>query len=148
MESPRGLNQPSTSDGPPAPATGNKVQRIAQHTQQLVDDLKEWVDLRVELARIELEERVEAKANEIALAVVVVGIALLAVVFGLVTIAFALGAWLGHPAWGFLIVTLLLVLLVVVIRAARPEFVQVRGRSTPTKQTSEEPASEPPSGAS
>lgn len=135
MESPRGLERPPAGDGRLAPTTGNKVQRIAQHTQRLVDDLKEWVDLRIELAQIELEERVEAKANQIALQVVVVGILLLAVVFGLVTLALALGAWIGHSAWGFLIVTLLLAAFAAVLRAAGPEFIRIgeHGRSAPER---------------
>jgi uncharacterized membrane protein YqjE len=130
MESPGRLDRTSKQDGPPAPvATGSKAQRLAQHTQGLIDDLKTWVDLRIELAQMELEERVEAKANKIALGVAIGGIVLLAVVFGLVTLALGLGAWLGHPAWGFLIVTALLGLLAVVLRAARPEFVQVGQRN-------------------
>lgn len=129
MEPSRGLDRPSRSDGPPGPVTGNKAQRIAQHTQQLVNDFQEWVDLRIELAQIELRERVEAKANEIALRVVVAGIALLAVVFGLVTLALGLGALFGHPGWGFLIVTVLLGGLAALVRAARPEMVRVGGRS-------------------
>lgn len=131
MESPRSLDRTSAQDAPLAPVTGNKAQRLAQHTQRLVDDLKTWVDLRIELAQVELEERVEAKANEIALAVAVVGVVVLAVLFGLITLALALGAWLGHPAWGFLIVTGLLAGLAAVLRAARPEFIQVGRRSAP-----------------
>ncbi len=128
MESPHRLDRTSEPDGPLAPVSGNKAQRLAQHTQRLVDNLKRWVDLRIELAQLELEERVEAKVNEIALGVIVGGIMLLAVVFGLTALALGIGAWLGHAGWGFLIVTVLLVLLAGVLRAARPEFVQV-GRS-------------------
>lgn len=90
---------------------------------------------------MELEERVEAKANQIVLGVIVGGIALLAVVFGLTALALGIGAWLGHAGWGFLVVTGLLVLLAVVIRAAQPELVQV-GRS------SEPPARPDPDGTS
>lgn len=142
MESPRSLDRPAEQDGPLAPVTGNKAQRLAQHTHHLVEDLKRWVDLRIELAQMELEERVEAKANEIALGVVVAGVALLAVVFGLVTAALALGALLGHPAWGFLIVTALLALLAAVLRAARPELVQIgRGPAAPDVDAPDAPSS-------
>jgi Flp pilus assembly protein TadB len=101
---------------------------LAQHTQQLVEDLKTWVDLRIKLVRVDLEEQIQSKANEVALAVTLAVVAFLAVVFGLTTAALGLGAWLGHPAWGFLIVTVLLVLLAVVLRAARPEFIDVSRR--------------------
>lgn len=143
MEPSRGLDRPSRSDGPLGPVTDNKMRRITRHTQQLVDDLQEWVDLRIELAQIELEERVETKVNQIALQVVVIGVVLLAVVFGLVTIALGLGAWIGHPAWGFLIVTGLLVALAAVVRAARPEFVQVRRRRADVADRPSETAAAP-----
>ena len=139
MESPGSLERSPQQDAPLAPISGNKAQRLAQHTQQLVEDLKTWVDLRIELAQVELEERIESKANEIALAVALAVIALLAVVFGLTTIALGLGAWLGHPAWGFLIVTVLLVLFAIVLRAARPEFVPVgRGPASSKEEARDE----------
>jgi uncharacterized membrane protein YqjE len=129
MESSSPLERKSTPDAPLSPVSGNKAQRLTQHTQQLVEDLKRWVDLRIELVQVELEEQIQSKANEIALAVTLAVVAFLAVVFGLTTAALGLGAWLGHPAWGFLIVTVLLVLFAVVLRAARPEFIDVGRRS-------------------
>jgi uncharacterized membrane protein YqjE len=146
MESSRSLDRGPQNDTYLTPIkSGNKAQRLAQHTQQLVEDLKEWVDLRIELAQVELEERVEAKVNEIALGVALAVIALLAVVFGLTTLALGLGALFGHPAWGFLAVTLLLVLFAVVLRAARPEFVQVgrRPASDGSKRTELDASSRP-----
>ena len=47
-------------------------------------------------------------------------VALLAAVaafFLLFAVAFGLGAWLGHPGWGFLIVGILLVIVTLVVRA-------------------------------
>lgn len=130
MESSRSVERRSESDASVAPVSGNKVERVAQHMQHLVDDLKTWVDLRIELAQLELEERVEAKANQLALGIVIAGVLLLGVVFALVTVALGLGAWLGHPAWGFLIVTGLLFGGAAVLRAARPELVRLGGAST------------------
>lgn len=127
MESSNPLERKSTRDAS-LPVSGNKAQRLAQHTQQLVEDLKTWVDLRIELVRVDLEQQIQSKANEVALAVTLAVVAFLALVFGLTTAALGLGAWLGHPAWGFLIVTVLLVLLAVVLRAARPEFIDVSRR--------------------
>lgn len=125
-------NDASVSDPAPAaqPGPSGKMQRIAEHSQALVDDLKQWVDLRVELARIEAEERIEAKANDVALGVILGVLGALAGFFGLITVALGLGALLGHPGWGFLIVTLFLALLAVVIRAARPQLVDIDLRAT------------------
>lgn len=142
MESSRSLDRTSKQDRPLAPAaTGNKAERLVQHTQGLIDDLKTWVDLRIELAQMEFEDRVEAKVNEIALGVAIGGIVLLAVVFGLVTLALGLGALLGHPAWGFLIVTVLLGLSAVVLRAARPEFIRIGQHAKRDSDASATPSS-------
>lgn len=107
------------------PSGRNKLTRVTQHTRGLVEDLMSWVELRIQLAQIEVEERIEAKANQLALNAVLGVVAGLAGLFALLTLAFALGAWLGHPAWGFLIVTALLGLLLVVLRAARPQLVKI-----------------------
>lgn len=138
MERSAGHNASAPDESPMRrPAASGKMQRIAEHSQALVDDLKAWVDLRIELARIELEERIEAKANDVALGIVLGALGALAGFFGLITIALGLGAWLGHPGWGFLIVTLFLALLAVVIRAARPQLVDIDLRSPPADASTE-----------
>ena len=115
------------------PGSGN-LGRITEQTRGLVDDLTAWVELRLELAQLEIEERVEKKANDLALKIILGVLAGLAGFFALVTGALALGAWLGHPAWGFLIVTGLLVLTAVVVRAAHPHLIQIGGQGTSDKQ--------------
>ena len=75
-----------------------KVERIAQQSKGLIDDVKDWVDLKIQLLEMELQEKV--------FGYVVVGVVgVLALVFFFITIALGLGLWLGHPFWGFLIVT-------------------------------------------
>jgi uncharacterized membrane protein YqjE len=123
---------------------GGKVQRITEQTQGLVDDLKEWVDLRIELVRIDVEEQIEAQANQVALGVILAGLGLLAVLFGLTALGFGLGALFGHPGWGFLAVTVLLVLLAVIIRAAKPELVDIDLRSKRGPKSPEPPSASSP----
>lgn len=115
----------STQDrGVPASRpSGGKMERIAGHTQGLVEDLREWIDLRLDLAVLELEERVDTLANQIALGVTMALLAFFAGLFGLTTAAIGLGWLFGHPFWGFAAVFLGLVLLLVVLRAAKPELV-------------------------
>ena len=43
-----------------APESG-KMRRIATHTQGLFEDLREWIDLRIDLAILEVEERLDEK---------------------------------------------------------------------------------------
>ncbi|RMF60857.1 MAG: hypothetical protein D6746_06280 [Bacteroidetes bacterium] len=103
-----------------------RVGRIARHTRGLVEDVKEWIELRMQLVQAQIEERVEERINQAVLAALVAGVALLALVFALVAASLGLGAWLGHPAWGFLIVASVLLLLALVLHRLRPRMVRRR----------------------
>jgi hypothetical protein len=105
------------------PSGENKLERMATHTKGLVGDFRDWVDLRIKLTKLEILEEVDAKVNEALIGVLVAAVGLLACVFLLVTIALGLGAWLGHPAWGFLIVTLALFLFAGIVHAVKPTIV-------------------------
>lgn len=118
-------DRPSASqDGPSpdAPPDG-RLRRIAGHTRGLVDDLREWIDLRVDLAVLELEERVDEFRNEVALGITLAFLGFFAALFVFTTVALGLGWLLGHPFWGFLIVSVLLSLLVAVLARTRPDLV-------------------------
>jgi hypothetical protein len=115
---------------------GGSLRRIAGHTRDLVEDLREWIDLRLDLAMLEIEERVDDLQNEIALGLTLAFFGFFAALFVLVTVALGLGWALGHPFWGFLIVALLLTLLVSILARTRPDlappsnlFERIRGRS-------------------
>lgn len=120
-----------------------KLGRIAGHTRGLVDDLREWIDLRLDLAILELEERVDDLRNGVALGLVLAFFGFMAALFVLTTVAIGLGWALGHPFWGFLIVTILLVLLVAILARTRPDLVpssnlfeRVRGPFEPEEGSS------------
>lgn len=121
--------QDDTPPKPPAePATtpsGGLAARLAEQTHGLVQDLTEWVDLRVQLIQIEVQEQIEAKANEVVRGGVVLVLGLVTLLFVLVTLALGLGVWLGHPAWGFLAVTGLLGLVTAFVRVRRPRLVRL-----------------------
>lgn len=131
---------PALPEAPPTdhllPPGGSKVDRIALHTKGLVDDVKTWVELKMKLTQLEIEERLDAKVNAMVIGLAVAGVGLLALVFALITLALGLGAWLGHPAWGFLVVTVLLLLVAGALRALHPHLVNVgskRARIDPEK---------------
>ena len=90
------------------PSHGGRLQRVQQHVNGLADDVKEWVELRIKLAQAEVETFVQKKVNTIVMRTIPLVVGALAGLFLLVTVALFLGWWLGHPAWGFLVVTLLL----------------------------------------
>lgn len=119
------------------PPGDNNVERIMNHMRALVEDVIAWVELKIKLTQLEVEEKIEKKINEVALTVIVATLGALGGFFLLVTVALALGAWLGHPAWGFLIVTLLLFTLALLIRVARPQIIRGAGRQTTIEEKRE-----------
>jgi len=112
----------SDGEGPPVDRSQKgKLGRIAGHTQGLVADLREWIDLRIDLALLDVEEKVDAIRNEIALGLTLAFFGFFAALFVFTTTALGLGWLLGHPFWGFLIVSGSLVLLVAALATARPD---------------------------
>ncbi len=145
----------SSGDGSPAdqPRDGT-LGRIAGHTQGLVEDLREWIDLRIDLAILEVEEKVDNLQNQIALGLTLAFFGFFAALFVFVTVALGLGWVLGHPFWGFLIVSVALVLIVTVLASARPDLVpssnlydEIRGTDAPADDT-EPPVRDAPASVS
>ena len=99
------------------------MHRIAAHTQGLFEDLREWIDLRIDLAILEVEERIDEAKNSLALGITLAVFGFFAALFTLTTVALGVGWLLGHPFWGFLAVTVALILVVVVLRVAQPALV-------------------------
>lgn len=85
----------------------NKAGRVSDHASGLVDDVKEWAELRIELVRKEVERRIEGRLSTVKNQAVVGALAAMTGYFALFALAFGLGALFGHPAWGFLAVTVL-----------------------------------------
>jgi uncharacterized membrane protein YqjE len=102
---------------PHARLLGKSLERVSERFQSLTEDITEWVDLKIQLAQLEIEERIESRIRGIIMEVVVIALAGITGLFALTTLAFALGAWLGHPAWGFLIVTVLLATSTLIVRS-------------------------------
>ena len=104
---------PAGSTPRPTPAAAEShLSRIQHESTALVQDVKEWVELRLDLVRAEVQETIKAQIDgrkAAVLALVVPGLlGAIGALFLLVTLALFLGWWLGHAAWGFLIVTVLL----------------------------------------
>lgn len=100
-------------------STLQHVQRLRQQLGMLVEDLRAWVELRLKLTQLEIEERIEARMRQLLMRALAGVLAGLAVVFGLVAVALGLGSWLGHPAWGFLGVALFSAGLAAILHALR-----------------------------
>ena len=101
------------------PNSVKKVERIAQQSKGLFDDVKDWIDLKIKLTELEIREKIKERQSDVIAGVVIGVFLVIAVVFGLVAAALGLGAWLGHPAWGFLVVTGLLLTIALVVYGVR-----------------------------
>lgn len=123
----------STEQKAPSSTEGGRVDRIADQTRGLIDDIKEWIDLKVELVQLELEERFESLANHILGTLLVVVLVFITVLFALIVGALAIGNWLGDPLWGFLVVTGALALITVIVHLSNPRFVKAPWKGTAKK---------------
>ena len=136
------LSDHSSSSDDRTPARrpeGGKLTRIATHTQGLVEDLREWIDLRLDLTVLEIEEKVDTAQNQIALGVVFALLGFFAGLFTLTTVALGLGWLFGHPFFGFLAVSVVLLVLLAVLRASKPELVPPSGLFETLRGASDDP---------
>ena len=91
------------------PAHRNKAERVTDHAKGLVDDVKEWVDLRIELVRGEIEAFVDNRVGQMRGLIVFGVAAALTGLYALITLAIVIGALTGGRYWiGFLVVNLIL----------------------------------------
>jgi len=122
------------------PKDSGRIDRIADQTKGLVEDIKEWVDLRVQLIQFELEEKFETVANQLLSTFLVLILAFITLMFALVAASLGIGKLLGDPLWGFLVVTGVLALATIIVRLARPKFISApwTGSGKETKALKEE----------
>lgn len=113
--------QKQTEDSSDSPG---RMDRIADNTRGLIEDVKEWIDLKVQLVQLEIEQKIETLANQVVSTFLVIVLAAVTALFILVAAALGLGQWLGHPAWGFLAVSGALGLVTILIHFRRPRLVK------------------------
>ena len=121
---------------------GGRMDRIADQTKGLFEDVKEWIDLKVQLVQLDLEEKFETIANQLLSALLVVVLAFMTLMFGLVAASLALGKVFGDPLWGFLATTAALAVITVIIRVVKPRMIRASWseRSEEQKETETTPA--------
>lgn len=97
------------------------MRRIGDHTRGLFEEFSTWLELRLRLFQVDVQDRIQKKVEEAIGKAAPIVLGLLTLFFLLVTIALFAGRALGHPAWGFLIVTgfLLVVTLILWVRSRR-----------------------------
>ena len=89
---------------------GGAVHRIGNETRGLLEDFTAWVELRLRLVQLDVQGYIRQKIDEATLKAALIIASLVSGLFVLITLALFAGWALGHPAWGFLVVTGLLLL--------------------------------------
>jgi len=102
---------------------------MTSETRGIVEDLREWTDLKIDLAVREINDSVDDAASQIALGITLAVAAFFTGLFGLTTAALGIGWALGRPFWGFLIVFLVLLIVsgvVAIVTKRHPIVVETR----------------------
>jgi len=121
-----------------------RLERLAMEVRGLVEDVRTWIDLKIRLIEIEVEERVRDVLNRVVVTVAIGILAFLTLVFVLVTSALALGTWWDSMLLGFLAVTLLLVVFTTLVYVLRPGLVRKRSAGRSDEPRTIEAAKEAP----
>jgi len=121
MESLEERSSDSPSTTPTRASQQGKLARVASHTQGLVEDLREWIDLRLDLVVLDLEEKVNDLKNQVGQGIVLALLGFFTALFALVTVALGVGWLLGHPFWGFLTVFAILAIATAGFAKAQPQ---------------------------
>lgn len=124
------------------PPGRNRVERITEHGKGLVSDLTSWVELRLKLAQVEIEERIDAKVNQIISTAMVAAVALLGGVFLLIALgmgaaALLIAVGLSKPLsyfLGFLVIALVLFAAAAILQSMRPHLVDVGRKEADVEQ--------------
>ena len=98
------------------------LDKITDRTKNLFEDLTSWFELKVQYIILDYQEQITKKAKNIAYEAVAMTILAIAGLFALISLALGLGVLLTHPAWGFLAVTVLLVLIAFIVRMIGKRF--------------------------
>ena len=107
------------------PSANDTIENITNQTKGIFEDLTSWMELKIQYIILDQKEQAKKQIVGFGLEAGALAIFAVAALFGLVALALGLGAWLNHPAWGFLAVMLLLVVFALVLgaigrRARRP----------------------------
>ena len=93
--------------------------------EELADNLKEYAEIRVEEAKLKIAERSSGLiANLMAGLLVRVGV-VLSIMFAGLAVAIFLGEWWGRPALGFLIVSIIYLIVAWIVWTLRERFIRI-----------------------
>lgn len=101
------------------------MEKAFAKVEELADTVKDYVNTRIESAKLSIAEKSSAVIANIMAGFIVAGVFLLFFLFGSIALAFGLGEWLGKTWAGFLIVGILYLLTGVIVWFTRIKLIQL-----------------------
>jgi uncharacterized membrane protein YqjE len=108
---------------PPASTTvttDGRIDRIVQETKHLSDDLMEWVNLRLRLVQLDVQELIDNELDFVFSGVIVLAMIMVAFLLASIGLAFVIGDWLGESWYGFGIMTVVYLVAAFIVSRVRP----------------------------
>lgn len=101
------------------------MEKAFAKVEELADTVKDYVNTRIESAKLGIAEKSSAIIANVAAGLIVITFFLLFFLFGSIALAFGLGEWIGKTWAGFLIVAGFYLLVGIVVWTARVKIIQL-----------------------
>lgn len=101
------------------------MEKAFAKVEELADTLKDYVNTRIESAKLSFAEKSSAVISNVIAALIVAGVFMFFIVFSSIALAIGLAGWIGSIWAGFLIVAGLHLIIGIVIWKARVKIIQL-----------------------
>lgn len=101
------------------------MSELFNHINELADNAKEYINTKVEIAKLNAAEKISSFTSGIIARIIVALIFALFLLFFGMAAGFALGEWLGKAYWGFLVVAGIYLLGAIIIWVTRERLIRI-----------------------
>lgn len=101
------------------------MEKAFAKVEELVETVKEYVNTRIEAAKLSIAEKSSAVIANVIAGFIVAGVFMFFIVFSSIALAFGLGEWIGKTWAGFLIVALLYLMIGIIVWFARNKLIRL-----------------------
>lgn len=110
------------------------MEKVFAKAEEMVDDLKEYVDVRIESAKLTIAEKTSLiVANAAAGMAVLIALLFFAILVS-IGLSLLIGSWLGKPWAGFMIMAAVCLVKAAIIWSARKKIIQIPVMNSLIKQ--------------
>ena len=101
------------------------MEKVYAKIEELADNVKEYVNTRVESAKLTVAEKTSSVIANLVAGLVVAVVFLFFIIFSSIALSFGLGEWMGKTWAGFLVVAGLYLLIGIVVWTARERIIRL-----------------------